>query len=67
MDMMSGSEVARALGLSAERVRQLADAGVIPVAMIVTERGMRLYRRGDVERIAAERADREAAKRAAVA
>ncbi len=51
-DPLSASDVARLLGLSVGRVRQL-DAELHPQR---TPSGRRIYRRGKVERFAAERA-----------
>jgi DNA-binding transcriptional MerR regulator len=54
--LVTTSRVARTLGLSVARVRQLSDLGRIPC--IRTADGWRLYDSADVERIAAERATR---------
>ena len=51
----STSEAARALGLSAERVRQLANAGVLPCQQTALGR---LYDRAAVEALAARRRQR---------
>ncbi len=51
----STSEAARALGLSAERVRQLAKAGVLPRQQTALGR---LYDRAAVEALAARRRQR---------
>ncbi len=60
LDLLTPSEAARLLGLSADRVRGLADEGQLPVRKTTT--GRRLFLRGDVEafgrRRAAERKDR---------
>jgi excisionase family DNA binding protein len=63
MDWMLGTDAARVLGVSPDRVKQIANEGGLP-ALRVGRRGVRVYRRGDVERLAAER---QAAKRAAAA
>ena len=47
-EMLTVSETARELGLSAETVREWADRGKL--AAIRTAGGMRLFRREDVER-----------------
>jgi DNA-binding transcriptional MerR regulator len=64
MDYMELGEVAHRLGLSQQRVRELADRGSIPVAMRVGRRGLRLFDPAAIERVARER---EAAKAAAAA
>ena len=54
--LMTTASVARRLGITPSRVRQLADT-----KRIATERtaeGVRLYRLDDVERVARERAAR---------
>jgi excisionase family DNA binding protein len=56
MKVMMTATVARRLGITPCRVRQLADAGRIP--SVRTADGIRLYRVDDIERIAAERAAR---------
>jgi len=48
-------EVARTLGLTTNRVRQLADAGRLPVTR--TSCGWRLFERDDVEVFKASRQD----------
>jgi DNA-binding transcriptional MerR regulator len=48
-------DVARALNLSCERIRQLANAGRIPV-VAVTPRGTRLFDPDNVETFRRERA-----------
>jgi DNA-binding transcriptional MerR regulator len=64
MEFMESGEVARMFGISQARVAQLTRAGRLPVAMRVGARGLRLYDRATMERIAQER---ESAKRAAAA
>jgi len=51
------ADVARALGVTPQRVRQLAEAGTLPY--LRTLRGVRLYRADDVEAL---REVREAAR-----
>ena len=51
-DLLEPSDVARLLGLSTTRVRQLALEGHLPVA-VRTRRGLRLFRLLDVERYVA--------------
>jgi excisionase family DNA binding protein len=51
---MTPSDAARVLGLSADSVRVLSDAGRL--ATMRTVGGRRLFRRADVERLASERA-----------
>src|SRR5262245_5602425 len=53
-ELMTPSEAARVLGLSADSVRALSDGGRLPTLKTVS--GRRLFRRGDVEHLAAERA-----------
>lgn len=53
-DLMTPSDAARILGLSADSVRVLSDSGRLPGLRTVS--GRRLFRRGDVDRLAAERA-----------
>ena len=53
-DLMTPSDAARVLGLSADSVRVLSDSGRLPAMRTVS--GRRLFRRGDVDRLAAERA-----------
>lgn len=54
-ELMTPSEAARVLGVSADSVRDFSDAGKLPTLRTVS--GRRLFRRGDVERLASERAD----------
>jgi len=51
---MTPSDAARILGLSADSVRVLGDSGRLPAMRTVS--GRRLFRRGDVDRLAAQRA-----------
>jgi excisionase family DNA binding protein len=53
-ELMTPSEAARVLGLSADAVRSLSDGGRLPT--LKTVGGRRLFRRGDVEKLAAARA-----------
>jgi excisionase family DNA binding protein len=62
-DLMTPSDAARVLGLSADSVRVLSDSGRLPAMRTVS--GRRLFRRGDVDRLAAERAQHTAAALAA--
>jgi excisionase family DNA binding protein len=52
-ELMTPTEAAHLLGLSADSVRSLSDAGRLPTLRTVG--GRRLFRRGDVERLAAAR------------
>lgn len=56
--LLSPSDAARILGVVPATVRAMALSGRLPPATM-TESGIRLFRREDVERLAAERADRE--------
>lgn len=56
MMLLTTADAARALRLSAERVRQLERAGVLRAYRTVG--GLRIYLASDVERLAAERAAR---------
>jgi len=58
-DLMTPSDAARVLGLSADSVRVLSDSGRLPAMRTVS--GRRLFRRSDVDRLAAERAQQVAA------
>jgi DNA-binding transcriptional MerR regulator len=58
-------DAARVLRISPLRVRQLGDAGVLSIAARTID-GTRLYRRADVEKLAAERAARKPVKGCAV-
>jgi excisionase family DNA binding protein len=58
-DLMTPSDAARVLGLSADSVRVLSDSGRLPAMRTVS--GRRLFRRSDVDRLAAERAQAMAA------
>jgi excisionase family DNA binding protein len=53
-DLLTPSDAARVLGLSPDSVRVLSDNGRLPAMRTVS--GRRLFRRGDVDRLAAERA-----------
>lgn len=62
-ELLQSGDVARRLGISPERVRQLENAGKLPAKR--TASGHRIFRTEDVERLAAEREMREAASAAA--
>lgn len=62
-ELLSAVDAAKVLGLSADMVRLLAREGRLPAAA-QTVRGLRLFRRGDVEELAAERAGYPAHKHA---
>jgi excisionase family DNA binding protein len=64
-DLMTPSDAARVLGLSADSVRVLSDSGRLPAMRTVS--GRRLFRRSDVDRLAAERAQQIAVAAAAKA
>ena len=53
-DLMTTGEAGRLLGLSADMVRWLENEGRLPAQR--TTNGVRLFRRADVEKLAAERA-----------
>ena len=53
MDLFTSKDVAQLLGVGPDRVRQLADEGRLP--FIRTASGWRVYRRADVEKLAAQR------------
>jgi excisionase family DNA binding protein len=55
-ELMTPSEAARVLGLSADSVRALSDSGRLPTLKTVS--GRRLFRRRDVEKLASDRAGR---------
>jgi hypothetical protein len=52
------NDAGRILRLGEDRVRTLADAGILKVER--TPGGLRIFRRADVERVAAERAKHRA-------
>lgn len=56
--LLSPSDAARILGVVPATVRAMALSGRLPPATM-TESGIRLFRREDVERLASERAERE--------
>jgi excisionase family DNA binding protein len=58
-DLLTPSDAARVLGLSADSVRVLSDSGRLPSMRTIG--GRRLFRRGDVDRLALERANNGAA------
>jgi excisionase family DNA binding protein len=53
-DLLTPSDAARVLGLSADSVRVLSDNGRLPAMRTVS--GRRLFRRGVVDRLALQRA-----------
>lgn len=53
-DLMTAVDAGRILGVSVDMVRLLARDGRLP--FLSTVRGVRLFRRADVERLAQERA-----------
>ncbi len=55
-ELMTAGDASKILNIVPATVRLLADAGKLPA--VRTERGMRLFRREDVERLAAERSSR---------
>jgi excisionase family DNA binding protein len=59
-DLLTPSDAARVLGLSPDSVRVLSDSGRLPALRTVS--GRRLFRRGDVDRLAADRAAASAAR-----
>ena len=60
-DLLTPSDAARVLGLSADSVRVLSDSGRL--ASMRTIGGRRLFRRGDVDRLVLERASQVGASR----
>jgi excisionase family DNA binding protein len=62
-DLLTPSDAARVLGLSPDSVRVLSDSGRLPAMRTVS--GRRLFKRGDVDRLAAERAQHFAVTQAA--
>jgi excisionase family DNA binding protein len=54
-DLMTAVDAGRILGVSVDMVRLLARDGRLP--FMSTVRGVRLFRRSDVEHLAQERAD----------
>ena len=54
MDLFTVQDAARELGISADRVRQLERAGLIPC--LRTPTGVRLFRPADVRKLAETRA-----------
>jgi excisionase family DNA binding protein len=57
-DLLTPSDAARVLGLSADSVRVLSDTGRLPSMRTVS--GRRLFRRIDVDRLALQRAQQVA-------
>ncbi len=64
--LLTPADAARVLGVVPATVRQMAISGKLPPA-VMTESGMRLFRRSDVERLAAEREAQETQNRSPVA
>lgn len=56
------ADAARVLRVNEDTVRGFANSGALPVER--TPGGLRIFRRGDVERLAAERAKRRVEERA---
>ncbi len=52
-ELMTPTEAAHILGLSADAVRSMSDSGRLPTLRTVS--GRRLFRRGDVEELARAR------------
>jgi excisionase family DNA binding protein len=52
-NILTTSEAARVLQVSAETIRIWADAGKVPC--VRTDNGFRVFRREDIERVNAER------------
>jgi DNA-binding transcriptional MerR regulator len=61
MRLLEAADVARELGVTPATVRNLADAGRLPVAAD-TPRGVRLFEPGAVEALKQERARERAAR-----
>lgn len=59
-EFLLSADVARLVGITPASVRHLASLGRLPVAA-VTESGVRLFRKADVERLRREREMRKAA------
>jgi len=59
-DLIESADAGRILGITPSAVRQLALRGRLTPS-VVTPRGARLYRRGDIQQLATERAARFAA------
>lgn len=60
-DLMTAVDADRILGVSVDMVRLLARDGRLP--FMSTVRGVRLFRRADVEHLAQERADGKRGRR----
>jgi len=63
-DLMTAIDAARILGLSVDMVRRLAKDGRLP--FMSTIRGVRLFRRANVEELAYQRANRKGREDASV-
>jgi DNA-binding transcriptional MerR regulator len=59
-ELLESADAGRILGLTPAAIRRLARVGALPVS-IVTSRGTRLFRRGDVERFQRGRSERHKA------
>jgi DNA-binding transcriptional MerR regulator len=59
--LLTASDAARILGLSRDMVRILSQKGILPSQR--TANGYHLFRRGDVEKLARERAEKRVAGR----
>jgi hypothetical protein len=59
---LTTGDVARILGLSPERVRELGDAGVLPYSTTASRR-IRLYDGTEVLKVARERAEQKERRR----
>jgi Helix-turn-helix domain len=59
-DLLESADASRILGLTPATVRQLARRGTLPVAS-VTPRGVRLFTREAIEKLAREREDQRQA------
>lgn len=59
-DLITTGMVARALGISAERVRQIERAGYLPAMR--TANGIRLFRADDVKEFRKQREERRATR-----
>jgi excisionase family DNA binding protein len=64
-DLMTSVDAGRILGISVDMVRLLARNGRLP--FMSTVRGVRLFRRADVEQLAKQRADSKGEARATMA
>lgn len=60
-DLLTTADASKVLGVVPDTVRQWARRGLVP--SLPTPSGQRLYRRGDIERLARDRAARQEAAR----